>query len=72
MGKKLRKLPPAVAGLINRNCYSFNKYLLIFYYIPDSLLDAENNRINKANEMPLFIELTFQVGMMEVGNGCRQ
>lgn len=58
-GKKTCKLTPAASGLINRNYYSFNKYLLTLYYIPDSLLGAENNRVNKADEIPLFIELTF-------------
>lgn len=52
--KQTCKLTLNVSGFINRNYCSSGKYLLILYCIPDSFLGADNNRVNKEDEMPLF------------------
>lgn len=39
--------------------HSFNKYLLSTYYVPGTVLYAEDTPVNKRDKVPDFLELMF-------------
>lgn len=49
-------IPPLHSASI---IHSFNKYLLSTYYLPGTVLYAEDTPVNKRDKVPAFLELMF-------------